>query len=59
MIITHDIIGIPSGQIINITHKELNELLIDKILNWDYKLILYTFDDDDYSNIMTKLYNIF
>jgi len=60
-----DMIGLPSGQIIEVTDVEVHYLKGNKLVKWNGSrtgvddFIGYTFDDDDYEKVMDTLYELF
>jgi len=52
------LIGLPSGQIIDIEYKQINNLKQDGLIVYDKKWKSYVFKDDDFNEILRKLNKI-
>ena len=55
MLNTDYLIGIPSGQIIDIYYKEINNLKQEGLISFDNKWMSYVFNDNNYYNILRYL----
>jgi len=52
------LIGLPSGQIIEIDYNNINNLKQEGLIIYSQKYISYIFNDDDYNNILYRLNKI-
>ena len=55
---TNYLVGLPSGQIIDIDYKEINNLKQDGFIVYSGNILSYTFDDNDYEDILKSLKRI-
>lgn len=55
MLNTDYLIGLPSGQIIDIYYKEINNLKQEGMISFNNKWMSYVFDDNDYYNVLRHL----
>lgn len=55
----HDIVGFPSGQMIEVYESELKILKKKNLIRWSGSEVGYGFLDDDYNKVMEILYKSF